>query len=94
MKNSEPAAGPEAYEVLVPLYGLCDLYDRWDKPEKSQPCWHRVTGIVEKVAGENSPDLSASLTNETNALRKLGRKDEADQLEERLRKIHRAAQTN
>jgi len=94
VKSSEPAAGPEAYEVLVPLYGLCDLYDRWGKPEKSQPCWHRVTGIVEKVAGESSPDLSASLTNEANALRKLGRKDEADQIEERLRKIHRAAQTN
>ncbi|GEM_PF-6530757 len=33
-------------------------------------------------------------TNEANALRKLGRKDEAEQIEERLRKIHRAAQTN
>lgn len=94
VKSNEPAAGPEAYEVLVPLYGLCDLYDRWGKPDKSQPCWHRVTGIVEKLAGESSPDLSASLTNEVNALRKLGRKDEAEQIEERLRKIHRAVQTN
>jgi tetratricopeptide (TPR) repeat protein len=94
VKSSEIAAGPESNDVLVPLYGLCDLYDRWGKPEKSQPCWHRVTEIAEKLAGEKSPDLSTSLTSEANALRKLGRKDEAEQLEERLRKIHRAAQTN
>src|SRR5579864_681753 len=94
VKSGEIAAGPETNDVLVPLYGLCDLYDRWGKPEKSHPCWHRVTGIVEKVEGESSPGMSASLTNEANALRKLGRKDEAEQIEERLRKIHRAAQTN
>lgn len=94
VKSSEIAAGPETNDVLVPLYGLCDLYDRWGKPEKSQPCWHRATEIGGKLDGESSPNLSTSLTNEANALRKLGRKDEAEQIEERLRKIHRAAQTN
>jgi hypothetical protein len=49
---------------------------------------------MEKQYGENSPNLATSLANEANALRQLGRKDDADQLDERLRKIHRTAQTN
>jgi hypothetical protein len=80
--------------VLIPLWGLCDLYDHQGKPGKSQPCWHRATGLMEKQYGENSPNLVASLTNEANALRQLGRKEDADQLDERLRKIHRTAQVN
>ena len=94
MKGSEAAAGPDDGMVLVPLWGLCDLYDRWGKAEKSQPCWRRATGLMEKQVGENSPDLATSLSNEANALRRLGRKDEADQLEQRLAKIHRTTQTN
>jgi hypothetical protein len=73
---------------------LAVLYDHQGKPEKSQPCWHRATGLMEKRYGENSPNLATSLANEANALRQLGRKDDADQLDERLRKIHRTAQTN
>ena len=91
VKGSEAAVGPDDNMVLVPLWGLCDLYDREGKPEKSQPCWHRATEIMEKQVGVNSPDRAASLTIEANALRQLGRKDEADGLEERLRKIHRTA---
>jgi hypothetical protein len=49
---------------------------------------------MEKQYGENSPNLVASLTNEANALRQLGRKEDADQLDERLRKIHRTAQVD
>ncbi len=95
VKGSEVASGGrDPNIVLIPLYGLCDLYDRWGKPEKSQPCWHRATGIMEQQVGVNSPDLAQPITFEVNALRKLGRNDEAEQLEERLRKIHRAAQTN
>ncbi|HLV86971.1 MAG TPA: tetratricopeptide repeat protein [Candidatus Sulfotelmatobacter sp.] len=78
--------------VLIPLWGLCDLYDRWGKPDKSQPCWHRATEQMETQVGHDSPRLSESLTNEANALRKLGRAGDAEQLEERLVKIRRAAQ--
>ena len=77
--------------VLVPLWGMCDLYDRWGKPEKSQPCWHRATELMEKQVGVNSPDLETSLTNEANALRKLGRNSEADPLVQRLAKIQLTA---
>lgn len=95
VKGTEAAVGPDDnQQVLMSLWGLCDLYDRAGKPEKSQPCWHRATEIMEKQFGANSPNLATSLANESNALRRLGRKDEADLLDERLAKIHRTAQTN
>jgi len=91
VKGSEIAAGPDDNMTLVPLWGLCDLYDRWGKPEKSQPCWHRATGIMEKAEGQNSPALKDSLMSEANALRKLGRNDEAQKLEERVVDIQKTA---
>ena len=91
VKGSEVAAGPDDNMTLVPLWGLCDLYDRWGKPEKSQPCWHRATGIMEKAEGQNSPALKDSLMSEANALRKLGRNDEAQKLEERVVDIQKTA---
>jgi tetratricopeptide (TPR) repeat protein len=91
VKGSEAAAGPDDNMVLVPGWGLCDLYDRWGKPAKSQPCWHRATELMEKQVGVNSPDLETSLTNEANALRKLGRNSEADPLVQRLAKIQLTA---
>ncbi len=78
--------------VLIPLWGLCDMYDRWGKPDQSQPCWHRATGILETQFGHDSPRLSDSLNNEAHAMRQLGRNDEAVSLEERLAKIRRTAQ--
>jgi len=95
VKANEVMAGPDDYEVLIPLWGLCDLYDRWDKPEKSQPCWHRSTGILEKQYGEQSSNLLPALTNEAQALRHLGRINEAAQLEKRSAAIRElAAKTN
>jgi tetratricopeptide (TPR) repeat protein len=95
VKANEVMAEPDDYEVLIPLWGLCDLYDRWNKPEKSQPCWHRSTGILEKQYGEQSPNLVPALTNEAQALRRLGRPAEAAQLERRATTIpDMAAKTN
>ena len=78
--------------VMIPLWGLCDLYDRWDKPDKGQACWHRATDLMAAQFGENSPNLTESLTSEAKALRKLGRVDEAAKLEERTAKIHRTSE--
>lgn len=80
VKSEEMSSGA----TLIPLWGLCDLYDRWDKPDKAQPCWHRATDIIAKEQGEHSPQLAASLINEGKALRKLGRNDEAERVEERV----------
>ena len=83
VKANEVATGPDDNMVLIPLWGLCDLYDRWQKPPKSQPCWHRATEILEKQVGANR---------EVRALRELGRDAEASQLELRLAKIKQTAQ--
>ena len=87
VKAEETLEGEDDNLVLVPLWGLCWLYDNWQRPEKSQPCWHRATQIIEKQSGPNSPDLAQSLKNEADALRMLGRTNDAEQLEVRLAKI-------
>jgi tetratricopeptide (TPR) repeat protein len=78
--------------LLIPLWGLCDMYDRAGQPDKAQPCWHRTTEVLETQVGHDSPRLADSLTKEANALRQLGRKDEAASVEERVGKIHRTSQ--
>jgi len=94
VKASEVGVGPDNQMTLIPLYGLCDLYDRWEKPEKSQPCWARAVGIIGKVNGESSPNLRDPLSFEAKALRKLGRDDEAGDVEQRLEKIQKMAASN
>lgn len=91
VKAEEAASGPDDYEMVMPLWGLCSLYDMWDKADKSQPCWHRVSQIAEKQRSENSPEFVRGLTNETKALRRLGRNDEADKLEQRSAKIQKTS---
>ena len=87
VKANEVMGEPDDNEVLIPLWGLCGLYDTWNKPEKSQPCWHRATGILEKQYDEQSPNLVPSLTSEAQALRRLERDGEAAQLEKRANAI-------
>lgn len=94
VKASEAAVGPDNQMTLIPLYGLCDLYDRWEKPEKSQPCWARAIGIIAEVNGESSLNLRDPLTFEAKALRKLGRYDEAGDIEQRLQKIQNISASN
>jgi tetratricopeptide (TPR) repeat protein len=91
VKASEISAGPDGDMTGIAVWALCNFYDRWGKPEKSQPCWHRATGILEKLEGVNSPLLKDSLTFEASALRKLGRNDDAQKLEERVVNIQKTA---
>jgi len=66
------------------------------------PIWEyvkRIFGVplaspqcdCEKKRGEGDPTFQASLTNETKALRKLGRNDEAEKLEQRSAKIQKTS---
>lgn len=73
--------------LLITVWGLCDLYDRWGKVDQAQLCWHRETGLMEKQVGENGPDLAQPLNNEAQDLRKLGRAAEAAKLEQRVAKL-------
>lgn len=90
--NSVEAAAPQM--ELIPLWGLCDLYDKAGNPEKSQGCWHRATDLMAQTMGHTSPQLAQSMTNESTALRKLGRNDEAQKLEQRAAGLQSAASTH
>jgi tetratricopeptide (TPR) repeat protein len=88
---TEASSGPDNGFVIVPLWGLCSLYDTWGRPEKSQPCWHRAATIAEREPEDNRGDLAPALQNEAAALRKLGRNSEAGQVELRLSQLHSVA---
>jgi hypothetical protein len=89
----ENTYGDESIEVGVPLTSLCFVYDQWGKPDKSAPCHARLVAIAEKQYGANSPYLIRELTAEAQALRQLGRADEAAKVEQRTQSIQ-SAQTN
>jgi hypothetical protein len=69
------------------------LYDQWGKPDKSQPCHARLASLEEKQFGTDSPYLVRDLTAEAQALRKLGRTEEAAKIESRTQAIQ-SAQAN
>jgi hypothetical protein len=77
----------------IPLGTLCYVYDQWGKPDKSAPCHARLVALEEKQFGPDSPYLVRDLTAEAEALRKLGRTSEADQIQKRLQSLP-SAQAN
>jgi hypothetical protein len=77
----------------VPLTSLCYVYDQWGKPDKSASCHARLVAMEEKQFGADSPYLVRDLTAEAEALRKLGRADEAAKLEHRAQSLQ-SAQAN
>jgi tetratricopeptide (TPR) repeat protein len=78
--------------VLMPLWGLCDNYERWGKPDKAEPCWDRAAEIMDKQYGKNSPNLVKSFATEADMLRHVGKTREAEMLEQRVAKIQQAVQ--
>ena len=83
----ETIYGPADNRLAIPLASLCQVYDQWDQPEKSAACHGRQVNLVEAQLGANSPYLVRDLTAEVQALRKLGRGDEADNIERRIQSI-------
>jgi len=79
--------GYDGSGMIPPLSVLCDLYDKWGKPDKSEPCRHQLLSALEKQYGPDSPVLLSTLTSEAQALRSLGRTEEAAKLEQRLNSI-------
>jgi tetratricopeptide (TPR) repeat protein len=81
------------YRMAIPLTTLSSVYDQWGKPDKSQPCHARLVSLEEKQFGSNSRYLVSDLTAEAQALRQLGRAEEAAKIETRAQAIQ-SAQTN
>jgi hypothetical protein len=72
------------------LSSLCDLYKRWDKPEKAEPRYRQLLAALEKQFGPDSPVLLSVLTDEAKALRELGRTEQAEKYEQRAQTIRTA----
>jgi hypothetical protein len=87
VKIEETLNGKDGANLVPPLSVLCDLYTRWDKPEKAEPCYGRLDMMLEKQFGPDHPILLQSLMARAQMLRKLGRADEAKQLEQRVQAI-------
>jgi hypothetical protein len=82
--------GNDSVELLMPLSGACNLYDKWGKPDKVEIYGRQLITVLEKQFGPNSPQLAPALTIEARALRNLGRANEATDVENRLATIRSA----
>lgn len=89
-KIDEILHGHDGIGALANLTALCWVYDKWEKPEKFEPCNSRMLTILEKQYGPNSQVLAPTLTSHARALRSLGRVEEASIVEQRLKTIQTA----
>jgi Tetratricopeptide repeat len=92
-KIYETMYGHDSQQMAVPLTAHCYVYDQWHKSDKSAACHGELVALGEKLFGPDSPYLVRDLTAEAQALRQLGRPDEAAKLEQRTQTIS-AAQTS
>ena len=85
--------GRDAWGVAFPLASLCTLYENWQKPDKAEPCYRQYIEVVAKQYGADNPALLDLLTKHAQALRALGRLDEAKQVEQRIEAVRAASGT-
>lgn len=93
LKIFETMYGESDIRLALPVGGLCHVYDQWNKAEKAASCYTRLIFLEEKQFGPASPYLVRDLTAEAQALRKLGRNDDAAKLEQRTQSLQ-SAQAN
>jgi len=93
LKIYETIYGPDDSRTAIPWTSLCYVYDQWGKADKSAPCHAHLVSMAEKQFGPDSPYVIRDLTAEAQALRELGRTEEAVKLEQRMQTIQ-AAQSN
>jgi hypothetical protein len=67
------------------------VYDRAGKLDKAADCYTRELTILEKQYGPDNPLLIQILTSEANALRSLGRKEEVEKIEQRIKTLQTSA---
>jgi len=94
LKIFEMMYGESDYRLAFPLTSLCHTYDDWGNSEKSASCHGRLVSLEEKQFGPQSPYLVRDLNAEAQALRKLGRNDDATKLEQRTQALQSAANPN
>jgi tetratricopeptide (TPR) repeat protein len=80
----------QAGNNAIALWELCDLYDKWNKPDKAASRYRQMLALLEKQYGKDSPVLLSTLSGEAKDLRQLGRTEDAANLERRIKSIRDA----
>jgi tetratricopeptide (TPR) repeat protein len=83
---------PDDAMLLMPLWGLCDLYERSGRSDKAEPCWDRASDVMNKQFGKDTPKLASSLAAEADELRQMGKVKEAAMVQARVAKLQQAVQ--
>ena len=90
VRIDEALYGADGIDMVIPRAKLCALYDHWEKPDKAAACDQQLIVVLEKQYGAKSPVLAGTLANQAKALRKIGRAQEADKIDERVASIRAA----
>jgi tetratricopeptide (TPR) repeat protein len=91
VKIDESLFGRDGSGMLLSLSTLCSVYDAWGQPAKSEPCARQLVAVLEKQFGENSLQIVSVLKSQAQALRSLGRGEEATKVEQRIKTIQATA---
>ena len=87
VRIDEEIGGYDGFQGVADLTTLCTVYDRASKSDRAADCYAKLVGIGEKRFGPNNSLLAQPLASEANALRALGRNDEAATIEQRIKKL-------
>jgi len=90
LNNYDAGYGTEHRALMT----LCIVYDKWGKTEKLEACDQRLIAALEKEKGPDTRYLEETLAREAKTLRTLGRPQEADKVEQRLKSLKHMAAAN
>lgn len=79
--------GAECIDAARPLATLCMIYDKSNQFDKADSCDEQLLGVLTRQYGADSPVLAGVLTNQSRALRSLGRTADADAVDKRVAMI-------
>lgn len=91
LKIDDEITGYDGYEGVADVTTLCAVYDRAGKSDKSADCYAQMVAMGEKRFGADNPILAQPLTSEANALRSIGRNEDAAKIEQRIKALQVSA---
>jgi len=90
LQTYEALYGADDLNCASALSLLGRLYQQWDKPEKAEPYFRRQSVIYEKQYGPDNLAVAVPLENLADVLRRMGRSDEAAQVQQQLQRLRAA----
>jgi hypothetical protein len=80
----EKLYGAQDYRAMAPLYHLCETEIHLEHFEAASDCYAKLIPEMETIYGARSPDINPALMAYADALKHLGRNDEAGKVEQRV----------